>query len=298
MSGIKLGALCISKGYDKIVNLINQHELFVSNEIYHKGVTSNNTGYIIFDETPINNNYSLKILEKFKNMLDSISQNLPYFSVFNTYLIKAKRDNWRKLLTKDEIKVLSNYKNDKSKLEFIAGRGLLKLLIIAYHTTINAVNLSPKDLAIIRDESGKPHLLVEKNEKNQYKVCISHKDDYIFCGFHPLKKFGLDVEKIDMRLEKVKKYYIDREEEGLIRARAGSITEYLENLAKVWASKESLVKYNGSKLLTTASNTKLRSMDGNTFRLNIPIKNKNHKLEKVMKSYNHNFDRHVFTVVI
>jgi holo-[acyl-carrier protein] synthase len=296
MSGIKLGALCISNGYDEIVNLINQYELFMSNETYHKGVTSNNTGYIIFDETPINNTYSLKILEKFKNMLDGISNNLPYFSVFNTYLIKAKRDNWQELLTEDEINVLNDYRNDKSKLEFIAGRGLLKLLIIAYHSKINGADLSPKDLTIIRDESGKPQLMIENNNKNQYKVCISHKDDYIFCGFHSVKKFGLDVEKIDMRLEKVKKYYIDHEEDGLIRARAGSITEYLENLAKVWASKESLVKYNGSKLLSTASTTKLRSMDGNTFRLNIPVKNK--KTDKIMKSYNHNFDRHVFTVVI
>jgi phosphopantetheinyl transferase len=298
MDGIKLGTLCLYKGYDEIIKLINKHELFMSNETYHEGISSNSSRYIIFDETPLVKNKSQNNLLKFQIMLNSLSVNLLYFSIFNTYLIKTKKENWRKLLTKKELDILKDYKNEKSRLEFIAGRGLLKLLIIAYHTSKNGNGLKPNDLIIKRDKSGKPRLLVEEDEKHQYKVCISHKDDYIFCGFHPSKRFGLDVEKIDLRLEKVKKYYLDNREDILIKSHAGNSEEYLESLAKVWASKESLVKYNGSNLLTTASNTKLKSLDGDKCRLNTMVKNRKGRLEKLVNSYNYNFDGHVFSVVI
>jgi len=88
----------------------------------------------------------------------------------NNYLRLAER-----VLTDKELKLFSEFQNEKRKLEYLAGRFAAKEAYAkALGTGIGDVSF--KDIEVLHDELGKPYINVQNDTK--VHLSISHTEQY------------------------------------------------------------------------------------------------------------------------
>ncbi len=120
---------------------------------------------------------------------------------------------------------LSNFKFDKRKLEWICSRALVKHLI----PEIKQVN-------IIYDINGKPHLESQKGETD-YHISISHSRDDVAVMVCKDEPVGIDLETIRDRILNISKRFINEDEMKGIEER-----NILEHMHVLWGAKEVMFK--------------------------------------------------------
>lgn len=226
-------------------------------------------------------------------LLNKINKHITNFGIFHTENIKKNSHFLYKFLTPDEITIYNRYSKDKGKMEFLGGRILTKLCIMALCYSESNLRLNPLNINIIKENNGKPKLIIKKGVIFSVNVSISHKIDYILCGSCKNSKLGLDVEKISNRLLNIKQYFLsDKEEKVLIQNLADDKdkNDMLSMLAMVWSSKESAVKYTESNFFSVAENLKLIDIVNNDFIFKL-----NDNLNII--SHNYEYNNYIFSVI-
>ena len=137
---------------------------------------------------------------------------------------------WKIQESTDELAFLTNQKtNLKSEIkkkEFYASRVLIEKMCEKLNILFKGVK---------KDNYGKPSL-----SKSNYHISLSHKFPYVAVIFDK-KKCGVDIEKIDNRVRKIKSKFLS-DEENLV------VGESLKELVKYWSMKETAYKVNGNTI--------------------------------------------------
>ena len=137
---------------------------------------------------------------------------------------------WKIQESTDELAFLTNQKtNLKSEIkkkEFYASRVLIEKMCEKLNILFKGVK---------KDNYGKPSL-----SKSNYHISLSHKFPYVAVIFDK-KKCGVDIEKIDNRVRKIKSKFLS-DEENLV------VGESLKKLVKYWSMKETAYKVNGNTI--------------------------------------------------
>ena len=137
---------------------------------------------------------------------------------------------WKIQESTDELSILTNQttnvKSEIKKKEFYASRVLIEKMCEKLNILFKGVK---------KDHNGKPYL-----SKSNYHISISHKFPYVAVIFDK-KKCGVDIEKIDDRVRKIKSKFLN-EKENLI------IGKNLKKLVEYWSMKETAYKVDGNTI--------------------------------------------------
>jgi 4'-phosphopantetheinyl transferase EntD len=120
-------------------------------------------------------------------------------------------------------------------------------------------------LELIKDQSGKPYLGVERKP-----ISLSHCEGFV-AAIHAEVSVGIDVERFNSRVQKIKNYFMRDEELDLLG-------EENEPLILAWSAKESIYKWLGEKHLGYKSQLCIRSIDFLGQSMEIEITTKDHSL--------------------
>ena len=137
---------------------------------------------------------------------------------------------WKIEESTDELSILTNQttdiKNEIKKKEFYASRILIEKM---------CEELNIDFLGIKKDDNEKPHLIGSK-----YHISISHKFPYVTSIFDN-KACGVDIERIDNKVRKIKSKFLTENEEK-------KIGDNLKKLVEYWSIKESTYKVEGKTI--------------------------------------------------
>jgi 4'-phosphopantetheinyl transferase len=103
-------------------------------------------------------------------------------------------------------------------------------------------------LELIKDQSGKPYLGVERKP-----ISLSHCEGFV-AAIHAEVSVGIDVERFNSRVQKIKNYFMRDEELDLLG-------EENEPLILAWSAKESIFKWYGKQNLGFKSQLCIRSIN-------------------------------------
>ena len=120
----------------------------------------------------------------------------------------------------------TDIKNEIKRKEFYASRILIERMC-------KALNLNYQ--GIKKDNNGKPHLI-----NSRYYISISHKFPYVSVIFDT-KKCGVDIERIDEKVKKIKSKFLNEDEELVVG-------ENLKKLVEYWSMKETAYKVEGETI--------------------------------------------------
>ena len=137
---------------------------------------------------------------------------------------------WKITETYDELTLLTkertNIKNRIKQKEFLASRALVEKMC-------EVINIKFK--GIKKDSNGKPFLI-----NSNHHISISHKFPYV-TAIIDQKRCGIDIEKIDEKVKRIKSKFLNKEEEK-------DTGENLKKIVEYWSIKETVYKINGSTI--------------------------------------------------
>ena len=165
---------------------------------------------------------------------------------------------WKIEESTDELSILTNQttdiKNEIKKKEFYASRILIEKM---------CEELNIDFLGIKKDDNDKPHLIGSK-----YHISISHKFPYVTSIFDN-KACGVDIERIDNKVRKIKSKFLTENEEK-------KIGDNLKKLVEYWSIKESTYKVEGKTIPLKKINVNQKSKslyesfaNGKNFKLSV-----------------------------
>ena len=120
----------------------------------------------------------------------------------------------------------TDIKNEIKRKEFYASRILIERMC-------KALNLNYQ--GIKKDNNGKPHLI-----NSRYHISISHKFPYVSVIIDT-KKCGVDIERIDEKVKKIKSKFLSEDEELVVGKNLKKLVEY-------WSMKETAYKVEGNTI--------------------------------------------------
>jgi 4'-phosphopantetheinyl transferase len=143
------------------------------------------------------------------------------------------------ILDESEMEQLNRIKGFR-RLQWLAGRMLIHLF-------------SERKLrgAVLKDAYGKPHLI-----ESTWEISISHTDKYAAVLAAPFA-IGVDVQKIDPRMQKVAHKFLHPDEMEFLKNTNDSILK----LHVLWGIKESMYKIYSKGALSWTSNFRVESFD-------------------------------------
>jgi len=146
------------------------------------------------------------------------------------------------VLSANETKKATSFVFENDRERFVIGRGLLRYLLGHY------LDLPPKQLAITKNDKGKPQLLTHDIEFN-----VSHTDHYVVYAFTGCRRVGIDVEMVKHTsnlLGIAQRFFTPYEYNTLKTLPPEAQTEAFYRL---WVCKEALVKALGKGLWLSLS---------------------------------------------
>ncbi len=132
--------------------------------------------------------------------------------------------------------------NDKTKREFLASRLLVSLLL-------KEVNLNYQ--GVTRDDNNKPHLV-----GTEYKLSISHSDNYAAALIDPVKPAGIDIQIVQDKIMNLGGRIFSPEELSDAGDDVVKSTVY-------WSAKEVLYKIQGRKGINFVDHLKIAPFELN-----------------------------------
>ena len=165
---------------------------------------------------------------------------------------------WKIEESLEELAMLSNddtdIKNEKKKKEFYVSRILIKKMCKELNIKFNGIK---------KNDNGKPYLI-----KSKYHISISHKFPYVSVIFDT-KKCGVDIERINNKVKKIKSKFLTENEEK-------KIGDNLKKLVEYWSIKESTYKVEGKTIPLKKINVNQKSKshyesfaNGKNFKLSV-----------------------------
>jgi 4'-phosphopantetheinyl transferase len=133
-------------------------------------------------------------------------------------------------------KIPETISNSQKRLEWLAGRLLVKKLMEINHLPFQGVT---------KNEFGKPFL-----KGNDYQLSLSHSYPYVAALIHSTNSVGIDLEQPKPKLLRIAPRVLD----------ANELRDAGEDLTKhciYWCAKETLIKVYGKKDLTFAEHLKI-----------------------------------------
>jgi 4'-phosphopantetheinyl transferase len=142
-----------------------------------------------------------------------------------------------KILSPDERERASRFLREKSRLEFIVSRGLLRKILAQY------TNLETSDLIFIYSENGKPSLAPQLRRSLFFNV--SHSAGLVLFAFSAQCEVGIDVEQIRpiSEADEIAERFFSHEEALKIKAETERKSEIFYQL---WTRKEAFLKCSGT----------------------------------------------------
>jgi phosphopantetheinyl transferase len=128
--------------------------------------------------------------------------------------------------------------NSKKRLEWLAGRLLVKVLVEKLGMTFQGVT---------KNEFGKPFI-----KGSTYQLSLSHSYPYVAASIDKEQSVGIDLEQPKSKLLRIAPRVLDMDE----------LEDAGENITKhciYWCAKETLIKVYGKKDLTLAEHLKISS---------------------------------------
>jgi len=149
----------------------------------------------------------------------------------------AELDGFLKTFSPDEVERSANIKINKAKKNYIAARGILRILLGRY------LKISPEQIVFDYGKAGKPQLLSTDLQFN-----LSHSGDYAFYGICQSAPIGVDIEneKKDMEFEAIAQRFFSHEEYQAIKALPEK--KKCAGFFDCWTKKEAWVKALGTGL--------------------------------------------------
>lgn len=147
--------------------------------------------------------------------------------------IEEREDELKSFITSD---IPIDITHDKKKLEWYAGRTLVKYLMESLGLTYHG---------IVKDTFGKPFPV-----NSSYQLSLSHSYPYVAAYIHASQSIGIDLEQPKSKLVNVAPRIFNKAE---LASAAGDLTK----LCVFWCAKEVLVKVHGKKDLTFAKNLQI-----------------------------------------
>jgi len=135
----------------------------------------------------------------------------------------------------------TDIKNEIKRKEFYASRILIEKMCEELDINFEGIK---------KDDNGKPHLI-----NSRYHISISHKFPYVSVIFD-IKKCGVDIERIDEKVKKIKSKFLNEDEELVIG-------ENLKKLVEYWSMKETAYKVSGKT--SSLKNIEIREKSENLY---------------------------------
>ncbi|HEX5168634.1 MAG TPA: 4'-phosphopantetheinyl transferase superfamily protein [Cyclobacteriaceae bacterium] len=133
-------------------------------------------------------------------------------------------------------KIPESLTNTVKRLEFLAGRNLVKTLMTDRGLTFRG---------IIKDEFGKPY-----PADSSYQLSLSHSFPYVAASLHSGKSVGIDLEQPKAKLLRIAPRILNEEE---LTSAGSDLTKH----CIIWCAKEVLIKVHGKKDLVFAKNLQI-----------------------------------------
>ncbi|KKK56599.1 hypothetical protein LCGC14_3062900 [marine sediment metagenome] len=236
---------------------------------------------------------SFDTIKSFEELHGNIGSCLGNFEICNIRFVRDNVGSLLKKLTKHEKKLYEHYLREEKKYEFLGGRVLVKQCLLRAFNKDKNLNLGFLDIDIKREKPGNPGLYVGHKKLDNVHFSISHKKDYIFCAADPDSVIGVDVEKVDEKLEKLKSYFMSPEEESVIAGHVEIKVMLFQYYTGLWASKECVVKCLKKNLWEVFRKVRLTGIVENKFLL----KYISDTSERDISSNNFLYDGYIFSVV-
>jgi phosphopantetheinyl transferase len=237
---------------------------------------------------------SIERLKNVEELYGKIGAFLGSFEIRNVNFVKENRSLLLGTLTENEKNLYNRYIREEKKCEFLGGRALVKQCLLKVINRDREKDLGFLDLDIRREKNGFPVLFVENKKRDSLHFSISHKEDYVFCAADPARRIGVDVEKISWKLEKLKSYFMSREEEELISVSVAGKEITLRYYTALWASKECLVKCLKKNLWDVFKKVRLTAIQENKFLLKYPKEGPGYDITAA----NFMYDDYIFSVMV
>ncbi len=142
------------------------------------------------------------------------------YSIFITNIQSIDVESNSIYLSKEEKEKLNTYFSDKRKIEFSSVRYLLKKYI--------------GDYTILYDGLGAPNLIDGPN------ISISHSHKYVAIAQSNKNRIGIDIEKIQEKIQKITTKFINLEDLKNIASEENELNETTHT--KIWCCKEAIYK--------------------------------------------------------
>ncbi|MFI5221198.1 MAG: 4'-phosphopantetheinyl transferase family protein [Bacteroidia bacterium] len=141
----------------------------------------------------------------------------------------------------DLLKLIGDNWNEHSQrvdhLHWLASRAMVK-------------DIFPKhEIEIVKDNFNKPHLKVDGRD---FHISITHSGSFAAVFISETKNVGIDMEKIDQRIVKIKHKFMRDDKFDFIRP-----GEEAEIFTVIWAAKETMYKYYGKRELDFRKNLRI-----------------------------------------
>lgn len=150
------------------------------------------------------------------------------YSLGKIWKITETEEELLNILQDDPYSILDHFEgtNRQKRIEYICSRLLVKELCdefsIRYHR-------------LLKDDHNKPYL-----EGSICHISLSHSSDYCAAVVHSAKKIGIDIQKLDPKLDVIARKFLSDSE-------INSFNHDLEKLCIAWCSKEAAYKLIGKK---------------------------------------------------
>lgn len=159
--------------------------------------------------------------------------------IYQTYLDKppSEIDNFRKILSQDELQKADRYKFDSDRNNYITCRAILRNILSQYS------DFSPDEIIFSYTDKGKPYL-----NGNEIKFNLAHTNSYAAYAIIKEKEVGIDLEyvrRIPDALKIASRYFSSAEINELKEI---SETELDRAFLNCWTRKEAFIKATGDGL--------------------------------------------------
>jgi phosphopantetheinyl transferase len=153
----------------------------------------------------------------------------------------------------------SDMKNERRRIEHLAGRFLLKHLEADF--PLHQIN---------KDEQDKPRI-----DNNAFFFSISHSWPYIAAVIDPYEEAGIDIQTWHPRIEQIQHKYLSAEEQELFKNDPKLLT-------LAWSAKEAVYKWNGKRGVDFIEHLPIEVFNKNAPNLNITIYSKANKMPRMV----------------